>query len=226
MTELVVAIDGPAGAGKSTIARRIAEESGLSLVDTGAIYRTLALLAQREDISADDEATLAARAAVLPIDFQMHAGENLVSLAGEDVSEEIRSPAISMLASAVSRHPSVREALLSLQRQLGTKGAVLEGRDIGTVVFPNAEVKVFLTASADERARRRCAQLVEQGKPQPFEQVLSEIVERDRVDSSRAVAPLRPATDAVVLDSTALSADDVVELVSARIEAVRRTRNA
>lgn len=226
MTELVVAIDGPAGAGKSTIAKRVAEDSGLSLVDTGAIYRTLALLSQRENIPADDEATLAARAAVLPIAFQMRDGENRVSLADEDVSEEIRSPAISMLASAVSRHPAVREALLSLQRQLGTQGAVLEGRDIGTVVFPDAEVKVFLTASAEERARRRCAQLIEQGKTQSYEQVLSEIVERDRIDSSRAVAPLRPAADAVVLDSTALSADDVVALISARVEAVRRTRNA
>lgn len=226
MTALVVAIDGPAGAGKSTIAKRVAEGSGLSLVDTGAIYRALALLSQREKISADDEATLAVRAAELPIAFHMRDGENRVSLADEDVSEEIRNPAISMLASAVSRHSAVRQALLSLQRQLGTKGAVLEGRDIGTVVFPDAEVKVFLTASAEERARRRCAQLVEQGKPQSYEQVLSEIVERDRIDSSRAVAPLRPAADAVVLDSTALSADEVVALISAKVEAVRRARNA
>ncbi|MFZ9886826.1 MAG: (d)CMP kinase [Myxococcota bacterium] len=226
MTELVVAIDGPAGAGKSTIAKRIAEGSGLSLVDTGAIYRALALLSQREQIEPDDEATLAARAASLPIAFHLRAGINRVSLAGEDVSDEIRSPAISMLASAVSRHPAVREALLSLQRQLGTKGAVLEGRDIGTVVFPDAAVKVFLTASAEERARRRCAQLVEQGKPQPYEQVLREIVERDRVDSGRTVAPLRPAADAVVLDSTALSEDEVVTLIRARIDAAKAVREA
>lgn len=222
----VVAIDGPAGAGKSTVAKRVAEECGLSLVDTGAIYRTLAWTADQEGISHDDEDTLAARAMELQIRFRMVAGENRTSLergrGEEDVSAHIRTPEMSLGASAVSRHPKVRAALLELQRRLGAHNAVLEGRDIGTVVFPNAPLKIFLTASAQERARRRAEELAFRGVAEPYDKVLAEILQRDRQDSERAVAPLKPAEDSWYLDSTDLTAEEVVEQVCGRIATERR----
>lgn len=221
MSGLVVAIDGPAGAGKSTIARKVALRTGLSLVDTGAIYRTLALASQRAGVAPDDAEALAAIASSLPIAFEMHDGENRVFVEREDVSEAIRAPEVSMLASQVSKHPPVRAALLELQRELGRAGAVLEGRDIGTVVFPNAAVKIFLTASPEERARRRAQQLAEKGQAQPYDRVLAEIVERDRQDESRAVAPLRPAPDAEIVDSTYMTEDEVVSRIAARVVALR-----
>ncbi len=226
MTSLVVAIDGPAGAGKSTIAKKVAERTGLSLVDTGAIYRALALASQRDGVAPTDEHALAALAASLPIAFRMQSGKNHVELAGDDVSEAIRAPDVSMLASTVSKHPPVRAALLDLQRDLAEDGAVLEGRDIGTVVFPNAPVKIFLTASPEERARRRAEQLAEKGQAQPYDRVLAEIIERDRQDSERAVAPLRPAPDAEIVDSTHMTEDEVVDLVRQRVDAARASSGA
>lgn len=218
---LVVAIDGPAGAGKSSVARRVAEVAGLSLVDTGAIYRALALVAEREGISWEEPSQLAARARTLEIRFSLREGRNHTLLLGpdgpEDVSEAIRSPRLSLGASAVGRHPEVRASLLELQRRLGEEGAVLEGRDIGTVVFPAAPVKVFLTASAEERARRRAEELAERGEAEPFAKVLEEIVLRDRQDMERPVAPLKPAPDAWVLDCTALTMPEVVERIHQRI---------
>lgn len=221
MSPLVVAIDGPAGAGKSTIAKKVAQRTGLSLVDTGAIYRALALASQRAGVGSDDGEALAALAASLPISFQLDGGDNRVHLEGEDVSDAIRAPEVSMLASTVSKHPPVRAALLDLQRELAAEGAVLEGRDIGTVVFPGAPVKIFLTASPEERARRRAEQLAEKGQAQPFDRVLADIVERDRQDQGRAVAPLKPAADAEIVDSTYLTEDEVVTLVARRVDAVR-----
>jgi cytidylate kinase len=164
---IIVALDGPAGAGKSTVARMVAERAGLALVDTGAIYRTVALLAERNRTSVDDGEALGAIAAALPaqLRFVVQAGVNNVYLDDEDISQAIRTPAVSAAASSVARHPAVRNALLELQRTLGRRGAgsVLEGRDIGTVVFPDADVKAFVTASAEERARRRLAELSAKG---------------------------------------------------------------
>lgn len=203
----IVAIDGPAGAGKSTIARLAAARLGLVRVDTGAIYRAVALYAQEHRLT--DEGALAAAARALPLALE---GDRVL-LEGRDVTAAIRTEEISTEASRVSAFPAVRAALLELQRRLGRahpRGAVLEGRDIGTVVFPDAEVKIFLTASPEQRARRRVRDLEGAGAMASYEEVLSSIEDRDRRDESRAVAPLRPAADAVLLDSTALTLEEVL----------------
>ncbi|MEO1173734.1 MAG: (d)CMP kinase, partial [Myxococcota bacterium] len=194
---LVVAIDGPAGAGKSTVARRVAEALGLTLVDTGAIYRAVALLALRAGVDTEDASALGEIARSLDIEFKLDASGNHVWVAGEDVTSAIRTPAVAMAASSVSRHPEVRGALLELQRSYAAReGAVLEGRDIGTVVLPNAQVKVFLDASPEERARRRFEELQNAGDPScTYDDVLAEVKQRDRQDRNRAVAPLKPAPD-------------------------------
>jgi CMP/dCMP kinase len=224
---LVVAIDGPAGAGKSTIARKVAQKTGLTLVDTGAIYRTLSLASQRRGVGAMDELGLASLAANMNIRFAHQGAENVVFLDDEDVSKEIRSQEIAKLASMVSRHKQVRAALLSLQQTLGTRepGSVLEGRDIGTVVFPNAEVKIFLTASPEERARRRASELLERGEALPYDTVLDEIRERDRLDTERPVAPLRQANDASLVDSTDLTEYEVVQRIVRLIQEALAVKN-
>lgn len=216
---IIVAIDGPAGAGKSTVARRVARALHLRLVDTGAIYRSVALLAHRRSVDPQDAEELASIARELDIDFRFEDDTNHVLLSGEDVSEEIRSPEVAMKASSVSRHPEVREALLGLQRKLaGQGGAVLEGRDIGTVVCPDAAVKVFLDASAEERARRRHDEMQSQGVGRSLKEVLAEVEQRDAQDRNRDVAPLVPAEDAVVLDSTKLTVDEVVQCIITRVD--------
>lgn len=207
----IVAIDGPAGAGKSTVARQLARRLGFSMIDTGAIYRSVALVAQRRGVSwDDDEALREMLAGGLGLEFQ---GDRVL-VGGEDVSEAIRTPEISRGASVVSARPVVRKALLQLQRDLGraaTRGAVLEGRDIGTVVFPDAEVKFFLTASDEARAGRRHAELLERGLSVPIAEVLADQRRRDRDDSERAIAPLRPAADAIRVETTGLDLEAVVE---------------
>jgi cytidylate kinase len=220
-----VAIDGPAGAGKSTASRRVAARLGFALVDTGAIYRTVALAATRRGIDLDDDARLAALLPALEIRFAppaAGAGQRVL-LGDEDVSSEIRTPPMSLGASKVSGRPVVRAGLLELQRRLAlapeNAGAVLEGRDIGTVVFPDAEAKFFLTASPEERARRRHAELAARGDPQSYEEVLADQLRRDRDDSERAVAPLRPAADARVLDTSGVPLDAVVELLVREVTA-------
>lgn len=222
---IIVALDGPAGAGKSTVARLVAERAGLALVDTGAIYRTVALLAERRGVSVDDGEALGAIAATLPahLNFEVKAGVNNVYLDDEDISHAIRTPAVSAGASAVARHPAVRSALLELQRSLGRRGAgsVLEGRDIGTVVFPDADVKAFVTASPEERARRRLAELAAKGDGSTYETVLADIVARDAQDANRAVAPLKPAADAVIVDTTGKSLDQVTDEIMALVTARR-----
>ena len=220
-TRLVVAIDGPAGAGKSTAAKMLAERLGYSLLDTGAIYRTLALLARREGIDWGDGAAVARLARGLEIGFAFEGGANHVFLRGADISREIRAPEISDGASRVSALPEVRDALLDLQRRLGAAGGVVvEGRDIGTVVFPHAQAKIFLTAAAEERARRRVVELRAAGREADHAETLAELRARDHRDSTRAVAPLRQADDAVEIDSSAMSPeavlDRMVELVRAR----------
>ena len=222
----IVAIDGPAGAGKSTASRRLAARLGFAMVDTGAIYRTVALAASRRGIAFDDDAALGVLLPALVIRFEpTPGGGQRVLLDGEDVSVEIRTPPMSLGASAVSARPVVRAGLLDLQRRLatapGNRGAVLEGRDIGTVVFPDADVKFFLTATPEERARRRHDELVAKGSLQTYEQVLADQLRRDRDDSERAIAPLRPAADAVVVDTSGLPLDAVVERLAVEVEARR-----
>jgi CMP/dCMP kinase len=229
----IVAIDGPAGAGKSTAARRLAERMGFALVDTGAIYRAVALAASRRGVAFDDDARLGALLPLLAVRFEPVPGSSQrVLLDGEDVSAAIRTPPISLGASAVSARPVVRAGLLDLQRRLatapGNRGAVLEGRDIGTVVFPDADLKFFLTASPEARARRRFEELRARGDPATFEQVLADQRKRDGDDASRALAPLQAATDAVLLDTTALALEEVVERVCRATEerlAARRARS-
>ena len=201
-----IAIDGPSGAGKSTLARAVAKELGLIYVDTGAIYRTVGVAANRAGLSLQEVNGVIPMLPQLKIEMGYDdTGVQRMYLNGEDVSEAIRKPEISMYASAVSALPEVRAFLMDMQRNMAkTNNVIMDGRDIGTVVLPDAKVKVYLTASAEERARRRCLELEQRGTPEPFEKVLREIEERDWNDSHRAVAPLRQAEDAVLLDTTEL----------------------
>lgn len=200
-----VAIDGPAGAGKSTLARRLAAELGYIYVDTGAMYRAIGLYALRAGKDPKDNAAVDALLPEIELRLASIAGEQHIYLKDEDVSTAIRTEAAGMAASAVGANPAVRAFLLDLQRSMAKKQDVLmDGRDIGTVVLPDAEVKVFLTASAEERARRRMLELEERGTPEPYAAILRAIQERDWNDTHRDAAPLRQAEDAVLLDTTAL----------------------
>ena len=223
-----MAIDGPAGAGKSTVTRKVADRLGYVIVDTGALYRVVALVAERADVSFDDaerasalaEALVAEQAVLLR---RKDNGSTQVLLRGQDVSSAIRTQTIGQGASKVSAHPGVRRALLEMQRGQGCEGGVvLEGRDIGTVVFPDAEAKFYLTARAEVRAQRRFDELAVSGTPPAFEDVLSEVNERDRRDSTRPVAPLRQAEDAQLVDSSALTIEQVVEMIVAQVRSVER----
>jgi len=224
----VVAIDGPAGAGKSTVTRKVAERLGYVIVDTGALYRVVALAAERAGLALSDEARVTALADALVAENAVQLrraddGAVHVLLRGQDVSLAIRTQSVGQGASEVSAHPGVREALLDLQRGQGREGGVvLEGRDIGTVVFPDAEAKFYLTASAEVRAQRRRDELAARGTPPSLADVLSEVTERDRRDSTRPIAPLRQADDAQLVDSSALSIEQVVELIVAAVRVVER----
>lgn len=222
----VVAIDGPAGAGKSTVTQRVAQSLGYYIVDTGALYRTVALVVERAGIDFEDaervgplaEALLARDAVKLEGDAR---GTSHVVLDGADVSGLIRTSSLSQGASKVSAQPRVRAALLELQRAAGRSGGVvLEGRDIGTVVFPDAEAKIFLTASVEERARRRFHELTAAGAQADLESVKREVMERDQRDSTRPIAPLKKAPDALVVDSSVLSIDQVVARIVAHVREV------
>ena len=215
-----VAIDGPSGAGKSTLARALAKELGFVYVDTGAIYRSVGYYAYQRGI---DPADGAAVEALLPeIQLEMvyrEDGLQHMILNGEDVTKEIRLPEISMYASRVSAIPAVRAFLMDMQRDMArTHSVIMDGRDIGTVVLPQADVKLFLTASAEDRARRRCLELEERGTPEPYEKLLEEMQERDRNDSSRSAAPLRPAEDAVILDTTGNTFQQSFDLLLQKIK--------
>ncbi len=205
-----IAIDGPSGAGKSTLARRCAAAFGFLYADTGAIYRTVGLAAVRAGIDRKDGQAVAGLLPGLKIEMKYDAeGEQRMYLNGEDVSDAIRMPEISLAASDVSSLPVVRQFLLEMQRGLArTQSVLMDGRDIGTVVLPDADLKVFLTASAEERARRRVLQLQEKGVTEDYEKVLQEIRYRDEQDMNRETAPLRQAEDAVLLDTTELSYDE------------------
>ena len=221
LNRLIVAIDGPAGAGKSTTARMLAARLDYSLLDTGAIYRTLALLARRAQISWDDGPQVAGLAATLDIRFVLDGRVNRVFVGAAQMTDLIRTPDISEGASRVSALPEVRAALLELQRRLGEKGGVVvEGRDIGTVVFPAAVAKFYLTAAPEERARRRADELQAAGRPADVSVVLAEILARDHRDMSRAVAPLKRADDAIEIDSSQVAAEAVVDIMAARIRAL------
>jgi cytidylate kinase len=219
-TRGIIAVDGPAGSGKSSAAAALARCLGGVLLDTGALYRSLALLARQRGVSWDDEAGLAALAADLPVRFEGDASPQRVRLDDADVTADIRTPEMSDGASRVSRHPAVRQALLGLQRRLGATGVVVaEGRDMGSVVFPDAPVKFFLTADAEARAQRRWLELRDRGIERTFEEVLAEQRERDRRDASREAAPLVQAADAVLLDSSGLTLEQVVDRMLATVTA-------
>ena len=214
-----VAIDGPSGAGKSTLAKAAAAALGICYVDTGAIYRTIGYGVYCRGIDPSDAAAVAA---VLPeMRLELHydqAGLQRMKLADRDVTEEIRLPEMSKYASKVSAIPAVRDFLLELQRdQARRRSVIMDGRDIGTVVLPDAEVKIFLTASAEVRAQRRCLELEQRGMPKPYDEVLRELNERDYNDSHRAAAPLRAAEDAIVVDTSALDFDASREALLALI---------
>ena len=224
---MIVAIDGPAGSGKSTIAREVAERFGFEKLDTGALYRTVALSCARHGIDLNDEAAVCRRAREAEISFDAHGEATRVTLDGEDVSDAIRAPEVDRIVSKVAAHPGVREAMLPVQRRFAQgRDVVAEGRDIGTVVFPNAELKVFLTADPRERARRRVLQrhehdaspVTEAEVAREVDETLADLERRDDLDSHRAVAPLQAADDAVRIDSTAHTIDEIVERVGELIE--------
>ena len=211
--KLIIAIDGPVGSGKSTLARRVAEMLGYLYIDTGAMYRALALKAARNRVTDDD--ALAALAEATRIDLKAIEGTQKVLLDGEDVTASIRTPEIAQGASKVAVNAGVRHILVAEQRRAGhSGGVVMEGRDIGTVVFPDAELKVFLTASPETRAQRRWREHQQKGDSIDLTRTLEEIRERDRRDRERATSPLVQAPDAVVVDSTAMEAEEVARLVT------------
>jgi cytidylate kinase len=215
---LIIAIDGPSGAGKSTLAKRLARELGFIYLDTGAMYRALALKVLRQAVDLADDARLARLVESTAIDLQEDNDTLEVLLDGINVAHDIRTPEVSQMASKVSALKVVRARMLALQRGMGQRGNVVaEGRDIGTVVFPNAEVKIFLEASAEERARRRCAELRAAGRPADLSETLREMEERDKRDSERDLAPLRMADDAFRIDSSNVTADAVAAKVLAEI---------
>lgn len=219
-----VALDGPGGAGKSTLAKEIAARRGYRYVDTGAMYRTIGLYVLRAGADPRDADSVVPLLEEISMDISYAPdGTQTMLLNGEDVTGLIRTPEISMYASAVSAIGQVRSFLLRTQRDMAERHSVImDGRDIGTVVLPNADVKIFLTARAEVRAKRRYDELKEKGKEQPYEDVLREINERDKNDSERAIAPLRPAEDAVTVDTTDMSIEQAVEAVC---EIIDRKRN-
>lgn len=215
---MIVAIDGPSGAGKSTVAKAVAKKLGFSCLDTGAMYRSVAWLAKQKGIPLDDDAALGELARRCEISFQHEVGDPFpksVLIDGNDVTTAIRTAEIDKAVSPVSAAPSVREAMVLQQQNIGNAGNyVIEGRDIGTTVFPDAAVKVFLTASDEERAHRRVRQNVDRGVGSiNYDEVLADLQRRDECDSSRSTSPLRPADDAVQLDSTGMYIENVIDTI-------------
>lgn len=219
MKLISVAIDGPVGAGKSTVARTAAERLNYIYCDTGALYRAVGLYCYRNGVDMNDPSSVAVSMGDINADIRLVDGVQRIFLNGEDVSEEIRLPEISMAASAVSAVPEVRAALLGLQRDIAQKNCVImDGRDIGTVVLPNADVKIFLTAKPEVRAKRRYDELIAKGKNVTFEEVLNDLNQRDYNDSHRTAAPLRQAADAVLADTSELDFKQSVDLVCGLIK--------
>jgi cytidylate kinase len=222
MRPLIIAIDGPSGAGKGTIARAIASELGYRHVDSGAMYRAVGWKALRQAVALDDEAGIAAIAESARIDVT----DTHVTIDGTDVTREIRTPDIDRAAAGVARLPRVRAILVEQQRQMGVGGGiVMEGRDIGTVVFPHADVKLYLDASPEERARRRANDPAHSGVPAAVSDVATLLTQRDELDRTRTASPLYPAEDALVVDTTGKNIDLVVKEVLAVVEQVRRAKS-
>ncbi|MFI7171133.1 (d)CMP kinase [Rhodococcoides fascians] len=213
MSALVVAMDGPSGTGKSSVSRRLASALEASYLDTGAMYRVATVWVLRSGVEPTDADAVAKAVAALPLEIGKDPLSETVLLDGEDVSGEIRGDAVTKAVSAVSAVPAVRELLVQMQRDLANSSTriVVEGRDIGTVVLPDADVKVFLTASPEARAERRNKQNIEQGRGDDYESVLADVQRRDHADSTRAVSPLRPAEDSVIVDTSELDLDGVIE---------------
>jgi len=221
-TNLIIAIDGPSGAGKSTIGRMLARELNLLYIDTGSMYRAVALAVMESSISATDDVAVGSLAGRIDIDLQGDPDSLRVTLDGVDVTDQIRSEEVTHLSSVISTIPEVRRAMVARQRELGTRGAVLNGRDIGTVVFPDADVKFFLTALPQARAERRFNEERALDSQVDFEATFADMVERDRRDSTRVDSPLKAADDAIVVDSTGLSIDEVLKKM---MEEVRKKTN-
>ena len=218
-----IAIDGPAGAGKSTVARALSEALGAMYLDTGAMYRAFGLAMLRAGVDLEDRAELARRAGDIDITVEHVDGVQRIYLSGEDVSEAIRLPEVSNAASTISTVAEVRAHMVALQRRIAEgHNVVMDGRDIGTAVLPNATLKVYMTASAEVRAARRCRELEQKGTPQPYEQVLREIEERDWRDTHREASPLRAAPDAVTLDTSDMDVNQSVEAIRALFEQVSK----
>lgn len=218
MSALIIAIDGPSAAGKSTLAKRLAKDLGFTYLDTGGMYRALALKVLREGIDISNDGALTELIGRTAIDLVVTEGKLKVLLDGEDVSHEIRTPEVSQMASKASTLEVVRRWMLVLQRGFGRRGNVVaEGRDIGTVVFPDAEVKIYLDASAQERARRRVEELRQAGRQVSLDETLREMWERDKRDSERDLAPLRKADDAIAIDSTSVDAEALAQRVMQQI---------
>lgn len=216
---IIIAIDGPSGAGKSTLAKELAKRLGYLQLDTGAMYRAMAWLARETSLDLTDEAAVRHFCSTAVIELQPLNGSSRVFANGHEVTNEIRTPEISMLTSRMSALGPVRQAMTQLQRRMGELGGVvLEGRDIGTVVFPGAELKFFLTASAEERGRRRFLELQAKGDPVTLEATIQEVKQRDAQDASRDLAPLKQADDALPIDSTGLSIDEVVSLMERAVQ--------
>ena len=217
MSVFSIAIDGPSGAGKSSVARAVAEKLGAIYLDTGAMYRAVGLYMLKNGVPLNDPAAIAAHCPGVDVRVGYgRDGRQCVYLGEEDVSEAIRAAEVSLAASSVSTVPEVRERMVALQRRIASgHSVVMDGRDIGTKVLPDATLKVFLTASAEVRARRRFHELAQKGMPEPYEKVLEELVRRDDVDTHRAASPLRMAEDAVEVDCSQMTLDEVVEAVAA-----------
>ena len=219
MRRLNTAIDGPAGAGKSTVARLVAEKLGYIYTDTGAMYRAVTLQALLDKINMEDDKALTKTAESINLAFEADAaGTTRIFMHGRDVTEELRTPLVSSHVSLVSRVPGVREKMVGLQREIAIRGGVvMEGRDIGTHVLPQAPIKLYLTATVEKRARRRYEELKQRGYNIQFADVRKEIKLRDEIDSQRAVAPLKPASDAIIIDCSDMGVNQVVDLILARV---------
>lgn len=221
MKKINVAIDGPSGAGKSSISKRAAQELGYIHVDTGALYRTVGVSALRKNVDMQSDDAIISVLPETKVEMRFIGTEQRMFLNGEDVSKEIRLPQSSMAASRVSAVPKVREFLFELQKELAENNdCIMDGRDIGTVVLPDAQVKIFLTATPEKRAERRCKELTEKGVEVSYDDVLSDIIKRDYNDSHREIAPLKPAEDSIIIDTSEIDLENSIKLV---IDTIRKT---
>lgn len=219
--KIIVTIDGPAGAGKSTTAKAVAEKTRLPYLDTGALYRAVAWKLDKEGVAPEDGEKIAETLK----DFKIEVAGGKVTADGEDVTRAIRTARVDSIVSAYAARPEVRDALTGFQRAQAANGLVADGRDMGTVIFPDAELKIFLTASAEERARRRCAEREAKGESADYDEILKQVIERDRYDMTREIAPLRPAQGCVILDSTDMSAAEVVDAIASLAKEIEAQEN-